>query len=184
MANDTKFNNVKCVVLAFDLSVNSTGIALLSLNYLNEITVLNAECLDLHSYKNVGPKLGRMFQNFTNCIRYAKTYAKAYGCELQVVKERPFIHHTFKQGVERLYMAHGVLELAAYNAEVIMSELSPATVKKYVAGSGKASKLEVCRCIQPYLTPGGQEVDFTNDDITDAIAVAITHLIKGGYYCG
>lgn len=52
----------------------------------------------------------------------------------------------------------------------------PVTIKKYIAGSGKAEKSEVAAALEKYV--GKQE--YTCDDESDATAVAIAWLIQQG----
>jgi len=86
-------------------------------------------------------------------------------------------------GVEKLYFsrnqktamdvaeARGIILLAAGQRNIPIKEYSPSTVKQRIAGSGRADKKSVFRMIQFFL---GLKDFNCADDVSDAIAVAIT----------
>ncbi len=73
----------------------------------------------------------------------------------------------------------GVIDLALENlcGRRTFDELPPPTVKKLVAGSGKASKKEVAAALPRYV---GQQT-YQSDDESDAVAAGIAWLVKNGY---
>lgn len=73
----------------------------------------------------------------------------------------------------------GVIDLALENlcSGRTFDELPPPTVKKLVAGSGKASKEEVAAALHQYV---GKQT-YQSDDESDALAAGIAWLIKNGY---
>jgi crossover junction endodeoxyribonuclease RuvC len=90
--------------------------------------------------------------------------------------EAPF-HGINARSALQLAHARGVILAALARAGVEISEYTPATVKKSVAGSGKADKLEVSRTTVWIL---GSEASGQPADVTDALAVALCHLSMQG----
>ena len=71
----------------------------------------------------------------------------------------------------------GVMDLMAYTSglkPLEWDEIYPVSIKKAVAGSGKAQKEEVASAVKEYLP----EAEFKNDDESDAAAVALAWLLK------
>ena len=69
--------------------------------------------------------------------------------------------------------------MAASHRKVTIAEYSPMTVKKVIAGSGRANKKDVQKAIRKILGPGvksraHQKTHF--DDAADALAIALTYI--------
>lgn len=76
----------------------------------------------------------------------------------------------------RLGHARGVALLALRGAELSIGEYNPSTIKKSVAGSGRAGKPEVQRLVMALL---GLDKPLPKD-ASDAAAIALTHLARAG----
>ncbi len=74
--------------------------------------------------------------------------------------------------------ARGVILLAASRANVEVSALSPATVKKRVVGAGGAAKTQVAYMVQQLLRLKDPP---SPSDAADACAVALAHLLAFQY---
>jgi crossover junction endodeoxyribonuclease RuvC len=74
-------------------------------------------------------------------------------------------------------MARGVALLVAAEAGAPIHEYTPATVKKAVVGNGNASKEQVAAMVRVIL---GLAETPRPADVTDAIAIALTHAHRGG----
>lgn len=74
-------------------------------------------------------------------------------------------------------MVSGVLFLFAGNEGLYIKDFTPGTVKKYVAGNGRASKEEVVNAVRELCEREG--IELSTDHEADAIAIGIT---TGRYY--
>lgn len=90
----------------------------------------------------------------------------------QVMAIEAIFRHKSSESALKLGQARGVALLAAAQADLPVYEYNPMTVKKSVAGSGRADKNQLARVVEMLL---GQTIDLPHD-ATDAIAIAITHL--------
>jgi crossover junction endodeoxyribonuclease RuvC len=91
-----------------------------------------------------------------------------------VIRERGFTR--FNQETQALFSVVGVTEVILYKHGFDkIEEIAPTTVKKLVAGSGKADKEEVAVNARKYLKT---EVDFKTNDESDAVAVILAYLKK------
>ena len=89
------------------------------------------------------------------------------------MRERAFSR--FPHETQALSKVVGIADLTAWQAaEATYDELAPTTVKKILAGSGRATKLEVSEALLPYI---GQQ-DYATDDESDAVAVGVAWLIQ------
>jgi crossover junction endodeoxyribonuclease RuvC len=88
--------------------------------------------------------------------------------------EAPF-HGASARAALQLAHARGVILAALGSAGVEVTEYSPATVKKAVTGHGRADKAQVDHMVGRLL-PGMPE-DVRPHDLSDALAVALCHLI-------
>jgi crossover junction endodeoxyribonuclease RuvC len=79
--------------------------------------------------------------------------------------------HKSSESALRLGQARGVALLAAAHAGFEPFEYNPSTIKRSVGASGRADKHQIAKVVTMLL---GHEVDGPAD-ITDAIAIAITH---------
>lgn len=92
------------------------------------------------------------------------------------MRERAF--SKFSAETQALNKVVGITDMLAFNlinAEI--QEITPTTVKKLVAGDGKASKEEVAAALDAYFDHN----IFQTDDESDACAVGIAWLIQNGY---
>lgn len=79
------------------------------------------------------------------------------------------------QSLLKLGQARGVAIIAAINLNLTISEYSPREIKKSVTGNGGSSKDTVSSVVKSIL---GIKEELENNDITDALAVAICHGFK------
>lgn len=78
----------------------------------------------------------------------------------------------------RLGEARGVVMMSAAQAGVPVAEISPASIKRRIAGAGAASKEQVGRMVRLHLAE--PHADFAQSDESDALAVALCALLEGG----
>lgn len=87
------------------------------------------------------------------------------------VRERGFTR--FARETQSLFKVVGVIDMAAYHYDgSTFDEIAPLSVKKLVAGSGKAGKEEVAEALSKYVG----EHAYACDDESDAVAVGIAWL--------
>ena len=92
-----------------------------------------------------------------------------------VAVESAFYHKNVHTTVT-LGQARGVVLLAAAKAGIDVTEFPPATVKKSIVGSGRATKTQIGFMVQRILRLSEPPQP---DDAADACAIALTHLITG-----
>ena len=91
------------------------------------------------------------------------------------VREKGFSR--FPHETQALFKVVGVADLAAWTTcQTEFVEIAPTTVKKLLAGSGKATKEEVAAALETYVG----KYDYEVDDESDALAVGIGYLIQKG----
>ena len=91
------------------------------------------------------------------------------------VREKGFSR--FPHETQALFKVVGVADLAAWTTcQTEFVEIAPTTVKKLLAGSGKATKEEVAAALETYVG----KYDYEIDDESDALAVGIGYLIQKG----
>lgn len=97
-----------------------------------------------------------------------------------VVRERGFSR--FTRTTQVLFEVVGVSDLKVYEGLGItkIEEIAPTTVKRLVAGDGKASKDDVAEGVREHLVPAQKNYEFETDDVSDAIAVGISYMIQKG----
>lgn len=91
--------------------------------------------------------------------------------------ESPF-HGVNPRSALQLAHARGVVLAALAGASVPVEEVPPATVKRVVAGSGRASKEQVQTMIRRLLET---DVEWASEDVSDALAVAYCWAVHRGH---
>jgi crossover junction endodeoxyribonuclease RuvC len=91
-----------------------------------------------------------------------------------VVREKGFSRHA--RTTQTLFKVVGISDLVSNHfGHNDIAEIAPTTIKKYVAGSGRADKEEVLVNLGRFLyTP----VDFANTDESDAAGVVVAYMIQ------
>lgn len=98
-----------------------------------------------------------------------------------VVREKGF--NRYANVTQVLFRVVGVSDLKVYENSGItkIDEIAPTSVKRLVAGDGKASKADVEEGVREHLVELQKDLTFDTDDCSDAVAVGIAWFIKGGY---
>lgn len=98
-----------------------------------------------------------------------------------VVREKGFFRYANTTAI--LCKVIGVSDLTVYQASGItfIDEIAPTSVKRLVAGDGKADKKEVEVGVREHLVPLQKDIVFYSDDCSDAVAVGIAWFIREGY---
>lgn len=119
-------------------------------------------------------RLEKIFKETTNLIeKYAPDV---------FVFEKIFFASNAKTAIA-VGQAQGVMLLAASRCKIKVAAYAPGTVKKMIAGNGRADKKEVARAVRRILgnkvkSRAGAKTHF--DNAIDALAIALTHAVKGG----
>lgn len=150
------------LILGLDLSMNSTGYAVVSFEDDN-IEVIKKGLIKKKGNESHSKRLKRQHRKLTNI----KEEYKDEG--LVIAKEG--LHYSRPKTSAILGKVHGVVDIifpriATYGAS---------TIKKEVAGKGNASKQAVEEAVKNMLQ---LDITFKSDDESDAVAVAITHYLK------
>lgn len=158
-------------ILSLDLSLNGTGMAVIEVVD-GKIQILATKFVDNKKIKCLGEKLDRIADTLERLI---DTYSPDVIC-----REKGFTR--FAGTTQKLFKVVGVSDLITYQWGYIneFPEYSPTTVKKHLACSGKAEKEEVERAVRDFLVEWQKEIEFETNDISDAVAVGITHLLATG----
>lgn len=159
-------------VAAFDLSLTRPGFALLQYHAdTRSVDLLRKDIIPNKTHtkdKKRGQILNEIGMLFTEYI--SPQIVKA------VVREKSFVR--FNAETAALYSVNGAVDMILWNRkEMWFQELPPLTVKKNIAGSGKASKEELAEAIDNYCTHS----NWRSDDESDAVGVGIAWLIINGY---
>lgn len=160
MANDH-------LVLGLDLSMARPGFAVVKATN-GKPTVLHTSHVRTNSRQSHGQRLIAIEKELINVI-------EQFGQFTVVVREKGFSRHNLTTQV--LFRVVGISDLAlAKEGYTRIVDIAPTTVKKWVAGSGKASKEEVAQAVIKIIG----DYDFATDDESDAVAVALAYLIQEG----
>lgn len=106
--------------------------------------------------------------------------AKEHTDIVHIVREKGFSR--FANTTQLLFRVVGVSDLAGielFNCKDI-EELTPTTIKRLIAGNGKADKQEVEDGVRELLAPEQRNYKFYSDDVSDAVAVGLAYYIKKG----
>lgn len=166
MAQYSLFNKetrkVRMIILSLDLSMNSTGFAIMESDGTN-IKLIRKGIIKAKGKETHTKRLRRQYDVF---ISIKEEYEKE---ELIVVKES--LHVGRLKTSLTLAKVHGITDLLFES----VIEYAPTTIKKCVAGNGKANKKEVESGVRRLLQ--NEVLEFNTDDESDAIAVALAYYI-------
>lgn len=151
------------IILSYDPGWVNHGISLLRYDS-NTIEIIKSRSLKFEE-KDEGLKLFQINQKFDEIFSVCKPDVFVY--------EKP----VFKRGdmESKLSKVLGVIILSAYTQNTPIKFYSPNEVKKFICGTGKASKEEVQNNVNKIL-----EIDkiYERDHESDAIAIGLTYFGK------
>ena len=152
-------------ILGLDISLTSTGYAVCRLDR-GKLEVIDKGRIRTYASQPFGVRLMRIKSRIDILL-------EIYPIDL-IVKEGGF---TRGFSTQQIFRAVGVCELAcAEGGHEKIEEIAPTSVKKYVAGYGKATKEEVALGVMDFVG----EMEFESDDVSDAVAVVIAYLVREG----
>lgn len=154
-------------IIAFDLSLTNSGYAV------GKVTDRDLEIIEVGSIKTKYKKGEEAGRRLLTIAKAVKELYQQYPDAKKVVKERSFSNGRVK-ATQQIFKVVGVWELMSFLAgHDEFTDIAPNSVKKEVAGHGRANKKQVAEKVKE-LT--GIEPD--NDDESDAIAVLITYCMQ------
>ena len=167
MAHHTK----NYTVLALDLSLSSSGYAvgIVEDGFLKVATFGH---IDTKAYikSGIGIRLNLIYDEISRLIaEYKPDY---------VVKEQSFSRNA--ASTQKIFQVVGITILAAYQHGLEVADIGQSTVKKQIAGNGRATKEEVAERIRQ-LTGVSTPVN----DESDALGILIAYCIQNrGFHIG
>ncbi len=179
------------IVFGADLGLNRPGFSRIHLKkdkeiwHINSVTVMSVDnkSKQKNMKKQRGEKLAEIADSF---IRFVADDINNMGGSVPCyfVREHSINNASFgtrsgtaaRTGISETV---GVMDYQLYmlSKESIWDEIYPVTIKKQLTGNHKASKDEVASAVKRYVG----DMDFKNDDESDAVAVALAWLIKNDY---
>lgn len=142
-----------------DISMSTSGIAIFNMDTLKPVLVTSITTNDKSEH---GHRL-----NEQRC--YMKTIATEYKPTVIFIEKGFTRHNTATQVIFRTVGVYNEL-LRNFPQEY----LAPSTVKKAITGNGRASK----ELLQEVLTERYPEINFSNEDESDAVGVVLCGLIQ------
>lgn len=151
--------------MAFDISSVSTGVAVVDMAASGELSLVFSSNIITSSKDKTGKRLRIFAEEMTGLLNEFKPDF--------IIKETTIARMATQHIQLKFFAAFElVLELEGYPKYF---EYAPTTIKKVVAGHGRATKEAVAEAIQLYTAVDVE--DMTNDE-TDAIAIVLTHIGK------
>ena len=151
------------IIMSVDLSTNKIGLAIFNENETGTYVLKRSEQLTLgNSNSLLSEKLYALYESMSLHILSSNPG--------EIITERPT---AFGNGIKVAY-AVGVLYAVAAKHGVPIKEISPASVKKEFAGSGRAKKPEMVAKAQE-LFPS-DNIGNKDEDRADAIAIGYTQI--------
>lgn len=161
-------------ILCMDLSLNLPAMAVL------EIRDGKPWIVDTYYVDNKKKTKYTTAQKLSEIAGELAFIAKEHTDIVHIVREKGFSR--FANTTQLLFRVVGVADLAGielFSCKDI-EELTPTTIKRLIAGNGKADKQEVEDGVRELLTEEQKNYEFYSDDVSDAVAVGLAYYIKKG----
>lgn len=163
------------VILGIDPGTATTGYGIVRIDSNTKITPIKFDLIETSKERAPEKRLWRIHDQLLQIINTYKPQEMAI--------EKVFFATNRKTAI-RVGQAQGVMLLAAAHANLPVIEYAPGTIKKIVAGNGRADKNEVQVAVRSFLGNGvkskkGKKTHF--DNAADALAVALCHIYESNY---
>lgn len=164
-------------VIGADFSLNRPGFSIIKIEN-NKIVEVRTTSID-NKTKKQNKTRGQILNEIADKI---KEICSSVGTDSFFIREASVNNAMFgrrsgtaaRTGISEVV---GVSDLTLWKEKKLSwFELYPTSIKKLVAGNGKATKEEVSETLNDYVG----KIEYSNDDESDATAVAIAWLIKNG----
>lgn len=160
------------IVIGADLSLNRPGFAILHIKN-DKIEDVKTCCVDnktVFTNKSRGQKLTEIADKLKELL--------VSDLPMYLIREKAINNSSFgtrsgtaaRTGISEVV---GVVDYISWQFKKEWAEMYPTTIKKYITGYGRSVKAEVASHLTSYVG----EIEYENDDESDAVAVAVAWLI-------
>jgi len=162
------------LVVGFDLSLSDTGWAVVEFRNGDFRVVKHGHIPTIKRKGKMVYPTGRRLQKIYKSI---SRIIEEYNPDV-ITREASFSNGN-NLSTQQIFKVNGVFEMTMhqYNKEKSLEVYAPSTIKKTITGNGRSSKDDVANTIFR-LT----DMRILNDNMTDAIGVALTYGIKNNLY--
>lgn len=158
-------------VVAGDLSLKRPGFCIITMDTLNEKRyVKDIKVFSVDNKNDRVKEKGELLDDVLRAISQNFPDQEKDGIETYYVREKRVSQYFSDNTV---YETVGITDWFLWRIGKKWDEIYPVTIKKVITGSGKADKDQVAECLRRYVG----NMEFANDDESDAAAIAITWLI-------
>lgn len=151
-------------ILGIDPALTVTGYGLIDTGK-NKLSLIEAGIIMTSPRQDMPERLNKIFDSISKLITDTQPDV--------LVLEKLYAHYRHPTTAYILGAARGVICLACARHNVTLAEYAATRVKKAIVGAGLASKSQVQRMVAGILNISS--LNQGRDDITDALALAITH---------
>jgi crossover junction endodeoxyribonuclease RuvC len=155
-------------IIGIDPGIGRTGWGIIDCDK-NKITVVAYGCIETKVNSNIP---GRLFAIYDEIIDIIKEYRPE---EMSI--EELFFNKNVKTALI-VGQARGVILLAGIQKHLAIITYTPLQVKTAITGYGRAEKLQIGKMVKTILQL--KEIP-KPDDVTDALAIALTHTFTRKY---
>lgn len=161
-------------VVAGDLSLKRPGFCILFLQKTEEETrIIDIKVFSVDNKTDKKKEKGELLDDVLRAMAFNFPDEEKDGIATYYVREKRISSHFSDNTV---YEAVGITDWFLWKQGKVWLELYPTTIKKLITGSGKAEKDQVAECLKLYVG----DIQYSNDDESDATAVAVAWLINNG----
>ena len=161
-------------VVAGDLSLKRPGFCMLTLQKSeNETQIIDIKLFSVDNKTDRKKEKGELLDDVLRAMAFNFPDEEKDGIVTYYVREKRISSHFSDNTV---YEAVGITDWFLWKQHKAWLELYPTTIKKLITGSGKAEKDQVAESLKFYVG----DIKYSNDDESDATAVAIAWLINNG----
>ena len=151
------------IILGIDPALSVSGYGVVEFGA-NNLSLIEAGIITTMAKEPITERLGKIYRAINKLILDTKPDV--------LVLEKIYSHYRHPTTAYILGQARGVIVLACANGKIPLAEYGATRVKKAIVGRGLASKYQVQRTVASML---GLEKLPKYTDVTDALALAITH---------
>lgn len=159
------------IVIGADLSLKRPGFAVVTVKETNgKATIVDTKVSSVNNKNDRKKTHGELLNDI---LLHFSPLSKTEGAFF--VREKAIMDR--KLPSERdLSKVVGITDWILWKEEKEWFEIYPVTIKKWIAGSGRADKQQVADALPYYVG----NIEYHNDDESDAVAVAVAWLIQQG----
>ena len=159
----SKANLFDMRILGIDPALNITGFGVIDATA-KGLSLIDAGIVKTKSESSLPDRLIKIYQGIQNTVEQSRP-----DC---IILEKVYTHYRHPTTAYILGQARGIICLISAQAQLPLFEYAATRVKKAIVGYGLASKTQIQRMVASIL---GLSQLPEYEDITDALALAITH---------